>query len=81
MAKRNDYDGRCSVCDEPVKANEGTMVHDPDAPYAGRRDYLILCVEHSADGSLEPPRPREASRPRPADDRREREALHLTIAA
>jgi hypothetical protein len=62
VAKRNDYAGRCSVCDEPVEANEGTMVYDPDSPYAGRRGYLILCVEHSPDGSFEPPAPPEASR-------------------
>jgi hypothetical protein len=62
MAKRNDYDGHCSVCGEPVNANEGTMEYDPDSPYAGRRGYLILCVEHSVDGSLAPPSPPEASK-------------------
>ena len=62
MAKRNDFDGSCSVCGTPVKANEGTMVYDPDSPHAGRRGYLILCVEHSPEGSFEPPAPPEASK-------------------
>jgi hypothetical protein len=62
MAKRNNFDGQCSVCHELVRANEGTMVYDPDSPHAGRRGYLILCVEHSPAGSFAPPAPPEASK-------------------
>ncbi len=62
MAKRNPYAGHCSVCDVSVGANEGTVVYDPGSPHAGRRGYLILCVEHSSVGSLEPPAPPEASK-------------------
>lgn len=62
MAQRNDYPGHCSVCGESVKAGEGSKVYDPDSPHAGRRGYLILCVEHSPEGSFEPPTPPEASK-------------------
>jgi len=62
MAKRNEFDDRCSICGVPVNANEGTMVYDPDSPRAGQRGYLILCVEHSPEGSFEPPVPPEASK-------------------
>jgi len=62
MARRNDFPGRCSVCDGPVNANEGTMVYDPDSAQAGRLGYLILCVEHSPIGSFDLPAPPEASK-------------------
>jgi hypothetical protein len=62
MAKRNDYDGICSVCGADVKANEGIKVYDRDSPHAGRRGYLILCVEHAPEQSLRPPSPPEASK-------------------
>ncbi len=62
MATRNDYAGLCSVCGEPVNANEGVKEHAPDSPHAGRLGYLILCVEHAREGSLQAPAPPEASK-------------------
>jgi hypothetical protein len=62
MAKRNPYAGRCSICDAAVGVNEGIVDYDPESPQAHRRGYLILCVEHSPKGSLEPPAPPEASK-------------------
>lgn len=46
MAKRNEFDGYCSVCGEAVRADDGFVTPDPDA----RRGYLILCVQHAPGG-------------------------------
>ncbi|MFI4984773.1 MAG: hypothetical protein ACHQAV_02145 [Solirubrobacterales bacterium] len=58
MAKSNDWDGYCDVCRRPVRAGEGIKTPDSDA----RRGYLILCVEHAPEGSLNRPRPPEAAK-------------------
>jgi hypothetical protein len=58
MAKRNEFDGYCSVCGEAVRADDGFVIPDPDA----RRGYLILCVEHAPEASTAPPSPPEASK-------------------
>lgn len=57
MAKRNPYEGRCSVCKARVRANEGITEASQRPPF-----YRILCVEHAPAGALEAPRPPEASR-------------------
>jgi ferredoxin len=57
MANRNRYDARCSVCHVHIRASEG-LVQPTDA----RPPYRILCPEHVAAGSLDPPRPIEASK-------------------
>jgi hypothetical protein len=62
MAKRNPYAGHCSICGAAVGTNEGIVVYDPESPNAHRRGYLILCVEHSPEGSFQPPAPPEASK-------------------
>jgi hypothetical protein len=41
-----------------VRAGEGIKTPDSDA----RRGYVILCVEHAPERSLEPPPPPEASK-------------------
>lgn len=51
MAKRNQFDGRCSVCNIEVRALEG-IVEEADGPAR----YVILCPEHAPSGALEPPR-------------------------
>jgi hypothetical protein len=58
MAEPNEWDGYCDVCHRAVRADEGIKTPDPDAT----RGYLILCVEHMPEGSLEPSRPPEVSR-------------------
>lgn len=62
MAKPNDYAGSCSICGVPVNANEGIKVYDPDSLHAGRRGYLILCVEHAHENSHERPAPPEVAK-------------------
>lgn len=57
MAKRNIYDGPCSVCGVQVRANEGIV--DTRSSGGG---YLILCPEHMFPGSLDPPKPPDASK-------------------
>jgi hypothetical protein len=56
MSQRNAYEGTCHVCGGVVRANEGVV-----EAVESRMGYRILCVEHAPTGSLEPPRPREAS--------------------
>lgn len=56
MAQRNTYDGTCHVCGGAVRANEGVV-----EAIKSRRGYRILCLDHAPIGSLEPPKPREAS--------------------
>jgi hypothetical protein len=56
MAQPNAYEGTCHVCGVAVRANEGVV----DA-VKSRKGYRILCLEHAPAGSLEPPKPREAS--------------------
>jgi hypothetical protein len=57
VTKRNDWDAYCSVCRKPVRAHEGVVV-------AGDREerYRILCPEHAPEGSLDVPKPPEASK-------------------
>jgi hypothetical protein len=62
MAKRNPYAGHCSICGVVVGVDEGTVYYDPESPHAHRRGYLVLCIEHSPEGSFEPPAPPEASK-------------------
>jgi hypothetical protein len=62
MAKRNDYDGHCDVCNARVRANEGMVVYEPDSLGQQGRAYQILCVEHSPKGSFDVPMPPEASK-------------------
>jgi len=57
MAKRNPYDGRCSICGSQVRALEG-VVESLDAPPW----YRILCAEHMPAGALDPPKPPPASK-------------------
>jgi predicted DCC family thiol-disulfide oxidoreductase YuxK len=57
VAKRNSYDGRCSVCAIFVRANEGVLEAEEN-----RRGYRILCITHAPPGALAPPRPVETSR-------------------
>lgn len=57
MAKRNPYDGRCSLCDVPVRAFEGVIEASDGWPW-----YRILCPEHTPTGALDPPAPPEASK-------------------
>jgi hypothetical protein len=57
MAKRNPYDGRCSVCNEPVRAFEGVVEAIASPPW-----YRILCPEHTSAGLLDSPTPPEASK-------------------
>jgi hypothetical protein len=57
MAKRNPYDGHCSVCHVQVRALEGVVEASDAWPW-----YLILCPEHAPAGALDPPKPLEASR-------------------
>ncbi len=57
MAERNTWDGFCSVCGSLVRALEG-IVEASD----GGRGYQILCPEHAPAGSLEQPKPPEASK-------------------
>ena len=56
MAQRNTYDATCHVCGAQVRANEGVV-----EAVKSRTGYRILCLEHAPIGSLEPPKPREAS--------------------
>jgi hypothetical protein len=57
MARRNDFDGWCSVCGAQVRALEGMIdSSDPGQP------YLILCLEHMPAGALDPPSPPDASK-------------------
>ena len=51
MAKRNLFDGRCDVCGEPVRAQEGVVAYGntPGKP------YRILCIGHAPEGALRPP--------------------------
>ncbi len=56
MAKRNRYDGSCTRCAAEVRAGEGVL-----EAAGGPFGYLILCVECAAPGTLDPPRPIEAS--------------------
>jgi hypothetical protein len=57
MAKRNTWDGHCGVCGVRVRALEGII--DAAGPTGG---YRILCAEHMPAGSLDPPKPPDASR-------------------
>lgn len=57
MAKRNPYDGHCSVCHAQVRALEGVVEASDAWPW-----YLILCLEHVPAGVLDPPTPPAASR-------------------
>lgn len=57
MAKRNPYDGRCSVCNADVRAQEGVVEAIDTPPW-----YRILCPEHMPTGALDPPKPPSASR-------------------
>ena len=57
MAKRNTWDGPCGVCGVQVRAFEGII--DTVGPAGG---YRILCAEHMPAGSLDPPKPPDASR-------------------
>jgi hypothetical protein len=57
MAKRNPYDGRCTVCHAQVRALEG-VVEPTDAPPW----YRILCPEHMPAGALDPPKAPAASK-------------------
>ena len=56
MSQRNAYEGTCHVCGGVVPANEGVV-----EAVKSRKGYRILCVEHATAGSLEPPKPHEAS--------------------
>jgi len=57
MARRNPYDGQCSVCRTAVRALEG-MVEAWDRPPW----YRILCLKHAPTGTLDPPKPPAASK-------------------
>ena len=57
MSKRNQYDGRCSVCNTEVRALEGVIEEGE-----GAKRYVILCPEHAPTGTLESPRPPESSK-------------------
>jgi len=57
MAKRNPYDGHCSVCHAQVRALEGVVEPLDRQPW-----YRILCPEHIPAGALDPPKPPEASK-------------------
>lgn len=57
MAKRNEYDGPCGVCGVNVRANEGIVER-----IATTSRYHILCAEHAPQGSLDPPKPPQASK-------------------
>ncbi len=57
MAKRNPYDGRCSVCNVDVRALEGVIEAADAWPW-----YRILCPEHMPEGLLDPPKRPGASR-------------------
>jgi hypothetical protein len=56
MAKRNQWDGFCSVCRKRVRAYEGVV--ESAGPH---QRYRILCPEHAPEGSLDAPKPPEAS--------------------
>jgi hypothetical protein len=57
MAKRNTWDGPCSVCGSQVRALEGII--DATGPGEG---YRTLCPEHMPAGILDPPKPPDASK-------------------
>ena len=57
MAKRNPYDGHCSVCHAPVRALAGVVEATAARPW-----YRILCPEHMPAGALDPPTPPQASK-------------------
>jgi hypothetical protein len=58
VAKSNQWDGYCSVCQARVRAGEGLLTHEPD----DKRGYVILCPEHMPSGGLKAPKPVEASK-------------------
>lgn len=57
MAKRNQYDGRCSVCNAEVRALEGILEEGE-----GTKRYVILCPEDAPAGALQAPHPPETSK-------------------
>ena len=50
MAKRNPYEGSCTICRVPVRAFEGVVEPTGRWPW-----YRILCPEHMPAGALDPP--------------------------
>jgi len=57
MAKRNPYEGHCSVCQAQVRAEEGVVEATDVRPW-----FRILCPEHAPAGALDPPKPPAASK-------------------
>ena len=57
MAKRNPYEGRCTICRAPVPALEGVVEPTGRWPW-----YRILCPEHMPKDALQPPKRPDASK-------------------